>query len=421
MRNIRAFPKVLAVCAALAIGFLSAAPAEAGFEDGVRAYLAQDYPAALNVWRPLAEEGQAPAQFGMGLSYENGRGVERDPTQAAVWYHKAADQGLADAQFNLGNLYLNASGVPKDPVEAVRWFRRAAEQGMPRAQVNLGYSYETGSGVAKDPVKAVSWYRKAAEQSFPQAQYYLGAAYERGSGVEVDLPLAAAWYKRAFEQGVVLAGKRFDVLTENGIEPSEIEIEGAVAQTEAAEPEPEPAEPTAEVAEPAAEVAEPAAEVVETLATKAPPAAETNMAEAEPAESTAPEPAVPAEAAPAPKEPELEPKVVEVEKKPSAEDSTTRPVTAKAGERVTSLDGSFRVRLASYRKPKNADKGWIILSKKYSGLLAGLNYSVAEVDLGSEKGVFHRLFAGPLGSLEEAKAICAKTKSDGDSCVAVKP
>ena len=371
MRNIRAFPKVLAVCAALAIGFLSAAPAEAGFEDGVRAYLAQDYPAALNVWRPLAEEGQAPAQFGMGLSYENGRGVERDPTQAAVWYHKAADQGLADAQFNLGNLYLNASGVPKDPVEAVRWFRRAAEQGMPRAQVNLGYSYETGSGVAKDPVKAVSWYRKAAEQSFPQAQYYLGAAYERGSGVEVDLPLAAAWYKRAFEQGVVLAGKRFDVLTENGIEPSEIEIEGAVAQTEAAEPEPEPA--------------------------------------------------VPAEAAPAPKEPELEPKVVEVEKKPSAEDSTTRPVTAKAGERVTSLDGSFRVRLASYRKPKNADKGWIILSKKYSGLLAGLNYSVAEVDLGSEKGVFHRLFAGPLGSLEEAKAICAKTKSDGDSCVAVKP
>ncbi|MBT5675453.1 MAG: hypothetical protein HOJ07_07170 [Rhodospirillaceae bacterium] len=409
MTNIRAIPKVLAICAALLVGVLSAAPAEAGFEDGVRAYLAQDYAAALNVWRPLAEEGHAPAQFGMGLSYENGRGVERDPTQAAVWYHKAAEQGLADAQFNLGNLYLNASGVPKDPVEAVRWFRRAAEQGMPHAQVNLGYSYETGSGVAKDPVKAVSWYNKAAQQDFPQAQYYLGAAYERGSGVEADLPLAAAWYKRASDQGVALAGKRFEALAEKGIEPGVIETKSATVEA------PAEAEPTSELTP---EPAEPAAAAIET------PAAQSDLAESAP-----PEPAAPVEAAPSPVEPEPQPepeaKIVEQatesDKQESTGDTSSAPATAQAGELVTSLGGSFRVRLASYRQPENAHKGWNILSKKYPGPLAGLNYAIAEVDLGTEKGIFHRLEAGPLGSLAEANAICAEIKSGGDSCVAVKP
>lgn len=391
MTRLRVFSRVLAVCAVLLVGALAAQPALANFEEGVRAYLAQDYGAALEIWRPLAEDGHAPAQFGMGLSYENGRGVERDPTQAAVWYHKAADQGLADAQFNLGNLYLNASGVPKDPVEAVRWFRRAAEQGMPPAQVNLGYSYESGSGVAKDPVKAVSWYGKAAEQNFPQAQYYLGAAYERGSGVEANLPLAAAWYKRASAQGVVLAGKRLDALKDKGIEP---DMNGS-AQTDGAE-------------------AEPPAMVEETAPSDA-PTAETDLAE-----STPPE---------APAEPDREPEVMEqpaaAEEKQSAlapeAAPETAPATARAGERVISLNDSFRVRLASYRKPANADKGWSILSHKYLELLGSVNYAVPKVDLGADKGIFHRLEAGPLGSLAEAQAICAELKSHGDSCLAVKP
>jgi len=395
MTNLRAIYFVLAVCAAFMVGILSATPAHANFEDGVRAYLAQDYAAALDVWRPLAEEGHAPAQFGMGLSYENGRGVEHDPTQAAVWYHKAAEQGLADAQFNLGNLYLNASGVPKDSVEAVRWFRRAAEQGMPHAQVNLGYSYETGSGVAKDPAKAVSWYRRAAEQSFPQAQYYLGAAYERGSGVETDPPLAAAWYKSASDQGVVLASKRLDALKEKGVEPDLSILTDATPVEEPVEPEPS--------AQPASEPS----------------------AEAEPESSAMPEPEPESKvSATKPEAPAAALEVKNVEKAvPQAETigSEAATMTAPAGEQVASLTGSFRVRLASYRKPPNAHKGWKILANKYVDLLGNLNYALAEVDLGAEKGIYHRLEAGPFGSLAEAQVICAEIKSRKDGCVTVKP
>jgi len=38
-----------------------------------------------------------------------------------------ADQGNADAQYNLGNMYATGKGVPKDGSEAAKWFRRAAD------------------------------------------------------------------------------------------------------------------------------------------------------------------------------------------------------------------------------------------------------------------------------------------------------
>ena len=390
MTDSRAFTKLLGVCVAFVIGITLSAPAQASFEDGAQAYLARDYVTALEEWRPIAEDGKAEAQFGIGLCYENGRGVERDLTQAAIWYRRAAEQGLDEAQFNLGNLYLNAAGVPKDPVEAARWFRRAAEQNMPHAQVNLGYSYETGSGVARDPFKAVAWYRRAAEQRFPQAQYYLGAAYERGSGIEKDLPLAAAWYQRAANQGVVLAAKRLDELKKIGIEPAIIEVSTA-ALSETPEPE-KPAEAAPVEAAPETEL-----EVEET-----------NLIESEPP----PEPESPVE-------PAQQPKVKEAA--PEAALDEAPPATVPAGGKVDSLSGSYRVRLASYQRPANAEKGWRILSQKHGDLLGGFNYAVAEVDLGADKGIYHRLEVGPAGSLNEAAAICAELKARGDNCVIVRP
>jgi TPR repeat protein len=417
--------RAFAFCAALILGATVAAwPAVAGFEEGVRAYLAQDYETALKEWRPLAEQGNAPAQFGMGLSYENGRGVERDPVQAAIWYRKAAEQDLADAQFNLGNLYLNAVGVPKDPVEAVRWFRRAAEQDMPHAQVNLGYSYETGSGVAKDPVKAVSWYRRAADQDFPQAQYYLGAAYDRGSGVEADLSLAAAWYKKAADHGVALAGKRLDELLSAGVVPGEIPTVDEEPQAEAPAPAAEAEEATQAVEE-AGETnlikdSPKAVEAATTETTEA-EAEVTAKAEEEAAAEVEAEAAAEARAEPAAAAPEPQPESAPAQVEEETQEAPSRDTVARAGERVATLEGSFRLRLASYRKPENAEKGWSILTKKYGALLTGLNYAVAEADLGAEKGIYHRLEAGPIDSLDEAKAICAEITSRGDSCVVVRP
>ena len=51
------------------------------------------------------------------------------------WYRLSTDQGNATAQYNLGLMYAIGEGVLKDEAEAVKWYRMAAEQGLAMAQV----------------------------------------------------------------------------------------------------------------------------------------------------------------------------------------------------------------------------------------------------------------------------------------------
>ena len=91
-----------------------AAPAWAGFDEGTAAYNRGDYATALREWRPLAEQGDANAQYNLGLMTYHGRGVPQDDAQAVRWYRKAAEQGDARAQFNLGSMFAYGRGVPRD-------------------------------------------------------------------------------------------------------------------------------------------------------------------------------------------------------------------------------------------------------------------------------------------------------------------
>lgn len=75
-----------------------AAPAVAGpFEDGITAYKEGDYATARRLLRPLAEQGDARAQFSIGAMYTLGQGVPQDYAAAVSWYRKAAEQGEPSA------------------------------------------------------------------------------------------------------------------------------------------------------------------------------------------------------------------------------------------------------------------------------------------------------------------------------------
>ena len=69
----------------------------ADLQTGIKAYLKGDYEKATQEFRPLAEEGMAPAQFRLGICYEKGLGVSRDDDQAVKWFRLAADQGYTYA------------------------------------------------------------------------------------------------------------------------------------------------------------------------------------------------------------------------------------------------------------------------------------------------------------------------------------
>ncbi|HVQ80387.1 MAG: hypothetical protein WBY84_18910 [Pseudolabrys sp.] len=71
-----------------------AEPAAAGpLEDADAALKRRDYAAALRFIRPLAEQGDASAQYNLGVLYDNGLGVPQDKVRAYMWFTLSAAQG----------------------------------------------------------------------------------------------------------------------------------------------------------------------------------------------------------------------------------------------------------------------------------------------------------------------------------------
>lgn len=82
---------------------------------------------SVNVWTPLAQQGDAKAQNYLGEIYEAGISGTPDYQLAALWYQRAADQGLKAAQVNLGFLYESGNGVSQDKAKALNLYRLAAD------------------------------------------------------------------------------------------------------------------------------------------------------------------------------------------------------------------------------------------------------------------------------------------------------
>ncbi len=116
--------------ASVAIVFTLSGTAHAqDWDKGVAAMEAGDYATALQEWRPLAEQGDADAQYNLGVMYANGDGVPIDYKEAASWYRRAAEQGIANAQYNSGVMYENGQGVLQDNVLAQMWYNISSANG----------------------------------------------------------------------------------------------------------------------------------------------------------------------------------------------------------------------------------------------------------------------------------------------------
>lgn len=81
--------------------------------------------------RRLAEDGDAEAQYQLGLrSYLGKGGEKRDPPQAVKWFERAAAQGHVMAMRNLARILARGeNGVPADPQAAKTWTERADKGG----------------------------------------------------------------------------------------------------------------------------------------------------------------------------------------------------------------------------------------------------------------------------------------------------
>jgi hypothetical protein len=108
--------------------------------------------------RTLAAQGDAEAQYQMGVRYDEGEGVLKDDAQAVQWFQRAADQGHVNAQAHLGAYYWAGRGVPRDLSKAYMWSMIALAGGDDNSKSRL-------QGLASQMTRAqVSAARQQAEE-----------------------------------------------------------------------------------------------------------------------------------------------------------------------------------------------------------------------------------------------------------------
>ncbi len=175
-----------------------------------------------------AEDGDADAQYEVGIMYLKGQGVEEDRAQAVRWLGSASlagneqaaaklrrmdDQrdkfnaleeraraGDVEAQYEMGMMYLKGRGVEKEQERARVWLGKAAKQGYEKAITRMGILHHRGEVGEVDYDEAHALFDRVKDESV-LAQYYLGEMYANGQGVEQDYTAAIAWYQKAADGG----------------------------------------------------------------------------------------------------------------------------------------------------------------------------------------------------------------------------
>lgn len=170
------------------------------YNQGALYFSKGDYRSAFNIWLPLAKKANPAAQYSLGLLYDQGKGVNRDPAQALNYIRLASEQGLPAAQFYLGIKYSAGLDVKKNTRKARQLLLKAAQNDHLQAQFQLAGFYARGEGGPEDQQQATYWFSKAAESGYGPAQHSLAARFLTGKGVALDLDKGIFWLKKAAEQ-----------------------------------------------------------------------------------------------------------------------------------------------------------------------------------------------------------------------------
>ncbi len=141
-------------------------PVLADVRKGVDAWTQGDFAAAVREWRPLADAGDADAQFNLAQAYKLGRGVPQDLPRAEDLFSRASAKGHMQASDNYGLLLFQRG----ERAKALPYIRAAADRGEPRAQYLLGISHFNGENVPKDWVRAYALVTLSQQAGLAQAK-----------------------------------------------------------------------------------------------------------------------------------------------------------------------------------------------------------------------------------------------------------
>lgn len=146
---------------------VQASPQRASIETvSERATVPNPYPMSLADMQRLADNGDADAQWQMGVRFHNGEDVPRDDAQAMQWFQRAAEQGNVAAQRALGAYYFAGRGVPTDFSKAYFWSAIAGAQGdeMSKSRLPVLALQMTQSQIAAARQQAEQWIHAHSQQ-----------------------------------------------------------------------------------------------------------------------------------------------------------------------------------------------------------------------------------------------------------------
>lgn len=160
---------------------------------------------AVTIYFVVSDEDYGSAQSDtveLGMSaFEDGRYKE-----AFHWFEKAARQGDSKAQYHLAKMYQQGKGTDRDDTQAVRWFRMAAKQLHAEAQYQLAIHMEHKRGIQQvEPRKMAAWYLLAANKGVAASMFRVANLYAEGRGVDQSDEKALAWVIKAENKGVIEA------------------------------------------------------------------------------------------------------------------------------------------------------------------------------------------------------------------------
>jgi formylglycine-generating enzyme required for sulfatase activity/TPR repeat protein len=162
-------------------------------------------PENLKSCQLAAHNGNAKAQYALGLAYGWHGSLTRNQKLADSWIEKAAKQGHPKAQILLGFLYYDGARVERNFRTSLSWFEKALKKGEGDADVFfvIGVIYVTGGdGVEANYAKSFHWTRKAAKLGNAKSQLGLGLHYFEGKGIYQDYLKSYFWLRLATSQGL---------------------------------------------------------------------------------------------------------------------------------------------------------------------------------------------------------------------------
>ena len=158
---------------------------------------------AVEMAKPLAEQGNAEALYLLGFAHESGQGAEASKEKALEYYRKAAAAKNKDAVYRLSFILL-ASDKEEERDQARQALETAAKDDPAVAARILGEAYLRGLlSPSPDPDKAVYWWKQAAEAGDVLSVLLIARFYEGQFGFAElkDTKAALANYTKAADLG----------------------------------------------------------------------------------------------------------------------------------------------------------------------------------------------------------------------------